>query len=71
MAGELERNTRKRAEHCVSDFEKYAQMKLDSNAWGYYSSGANMEQTLRDNKEAFQRYIAIHTSLFLRHLASE
>lgn len=41
---------------CVADFEKYAQARLDSNAWGYYSSGANQEQTLRDNVEAFRRF---------------
>jgi (S)-2-hydroxy-acid oxidase len=41
---------------CLSDFEKYARSRLDGNAWGYYSSGANQEQTLRDNEEAFRRY---------------
>jgi (S)-2-hydroxy-acid oxidase len=40
---------------CLSDFEKYARSRLDGNAWGYYSSGANQEQTLRDNEEAFRR----------------
>ena len=40
---------------CLSDFEKYARTRLDGNAWGYYSSGANQEQTLRDNEEAFRR----------------
>ena len=52
------RNTHihKGAMHCVSDFEQYARKQLDSNAWGYYSSGASTEQTLRDNQEAFQRF---------------
>ena len=41
-----------------TDFEKYAKLRLDSNAWGYYSSGANLEQTLSDNEKAFQRYVS-------------
>ena len=41
----------------LSDFEKFAKNKLDSNAWGYYSCGADEEQTLRENIEAFKRYI--------------
>ena len=40
---------------CLSDFEAYARKVLDRNAWSYYSSGANQEQTLRDNEEAFRR----------------
>ena len=40
---------------CLSDFEAYARKVLDRNAWGYYSSGANQEQTLRDNEEAFRK----------------
>ena len=44
-----------RAMFCLSDFEKYARTQLDGNAWGYYSSGADQEQTLRDNEEAFRR----------------
>ena len=41
--------------HCVADFEAHAKASLDANAWGYYSSGANQEQTLKDNVEAFSR----------------
>ena len=41
---------------CISDFEKFARTHLDRNAWGYYSSGANKEQTLRDNEQAFFRF---------------
>ena len=40
---------------CVEDFEQQAQLKLDRNAWNYYSSGANQEQTLRDNVDAYKR----------------
>ena len=43
------------------DFEKLAKSKLDSNAWGYYSAGANDEVTLRDNQQAFDRYIVTQT----------
>ena len=39
----------------LHDLEKFAESKLDANAWGYYSAGANEEQTLKDNQEAFQR----------------
>ena len=40
---------------CLSDFEAYARKVLDRNAWSYYSSGVNQEQTLKDNEEAFRR----------------
>ena len=40
---------------CISDFEKRAEEIIDKGAWGYYSSGANQQQTLRDNVEAFSR----------------
>ena len=39
----------------LADFEAHAKAALDRNAWDYYSSGANQEQTLRDNVEAFAR----------------
>ncbi len=41
---------------CVADFEASAREALGRNAWGYYSSGANQQQTLRDNVEAYSRY---------------
>ncbi|GFY55716.1 hydroxyacid oxidase 1 [Trichonephila inaurata madagascariensis] len=40
---------------CVDDFEKYALRTLPRNAADYYRSGANEEQTLRENREAFKR----------------
>ena len=40
---------------CLAAFEAHAQKVLDRNAWDYYSSGADQEQTLRDNLEAFGR----------------
>ena len=39
----------------LADFEAHAGAVLDKNAWGNYSSGADQEQTLRDNQEAFKR----------------
>ena len=39
----------------LADYEAHAKKVLDKNAWDYYSSGANQEQTLRDNVEAFAR----------------
>ena len=41
---------------CLADFEGFARKSLGRNAWDYYFSGSNHEQTLRDNKEAFSRY---------------
>ena len=40
---------------CVDDYEQEARLRLDRNAWNYYSSGADEQQTLRDNVEAFLR----------------
>ena len=40
---------------CLSDFEAHAESVLPKNAWDYYSSGANQEQSLRDSVEAFSR----------------
>jgi len=38
----------------LTDFEAYAR-EADENVWNFYSSGADQEQTLRDNVEAFKR----------------
>jgi len=40
---------------CVEDYEKLAHEKLDRNTLDYYKSGADAEETLRDNKNAFKR----------------
>ena len=40
----------------LTDYEAHAKNVLDKNAWDYYSSGANQEQSLLDNVEAFKRY---------------
>ena len=53
---------------CLADFEAHAQKVLSKSAWDYYSSGANQEQTLRDNAVAFQRCVVceyVFTSMLL------
>ncbi|KAG1652501.1 Hydroxyacid oxidase 1 [Nymphon striatum] len=40
---------------CIDDFERYAFQHLPRNALDYYRSGANDEQTLKDNRLAFSR----------------
>lgn len=40
---------------CLQDFEDFATTYLPKNALDYYRSGANDEQTLDDNREAFKR----------------
>ena len=40
---------------CIEDFEEHAFSILDKNARDYYKSGADKEQTLKDNVEAFRR----------------
>ncbi|KAJ3413391.1 Hydroxyacid oxidase 1 [Chytridiales sp. JEL 0842] len=41
---------------CIKDFQNLALAKLDKNARDYYESGADDEETLRDNIAAFSRY---------------
>jgi (S)-2-hydroxy-acid oxidase len=41
---------------CIDDIAAIARQKLDRNAYNYYVSGADGEQTLTDNVEAFKRY---------------
>ncbi|XP_076339475.1 2-Hydroxyacid oxidase 1-like isoform X2 [Tachypleus tridentatus] len=40
---------------CLDDFENFAAKHLNKSAFDYYRSGANQEQTLRENIEAFRR----------------
>jgi len=40
---------------CIDDFEKHALEVLSKPARDYYKSGANDEQTLRENRNAFSR----------------
>lgn len=41
---------------CLADFEKFARSSLPKMAMDYYSSGADEEVTLADNRKAFRRY---------------
>ena len=43
---------------CLADFEEKAKENLDKRVWDYYASGANQQQSLRDNVEAFSRCTA-------------
>jgi len=40
---------------CLSDFEEKAKSKVDEKAWNFYLAGADHQQTLKDNVEAFRR----------------
>lgn len=40
---------------CIDDFEDYALKHLSKATADYYKSGANDEQTLRENRIAFSR----------------
>lgn len=39
----------------LEDYEKKAAEIIPGPAWGYYSSGAGQETSLKWNREAFQR----------------
>ena len=39
----------------LADFEAHARDKLNKDVCNFYSAGADQEQTLRDNVEAFKR----------------
>lgn len=40
---------------CVEDYEKHAAKVLKNYALAYYKDGADQEQTLHDNRDAFKR----------------
>jgi len=40
---------------CLQDYEDHALQVLEEKAVCYYRGGADQEQTLRDNREAFNR----------------
>ena len=42
---------------CLQDFEANAQQKLPRAVWEYYASGANDEETMRDNEQAYRRWV--------------
>lgn len=45
---------------CVSDFEEEAKKVLPKAVYDYYRSGADDQNTLKDNVAAFDRY-NVHT----------
>jgi (S)-2-hydroxy-acid oxidase len=48
---------------CVEDYEKHASQVLKNYALAYYKDGADQEQSLQDNREAFKRYCLLHTEI--------
>ena len=56
---------------CLADLEAHAKAVLDRNAWGHYSGGANHEQTLRDNTEAFARWISVINFIIMQLMMTE
>jgi len=44
---------------CIEDYEKHAAQVLPSSTLEYYKGGADQEQTLQDNHDAFKRYVKI------------
>lgn len=55
----------------VKDIEDAALSILPKQARDYYKSGATDEQTLADNKLAFQRYVIAVTYIFVIYLLYE
>lgn len=50
---------------CLQDIEDFALKTLPRNALDYYKSGADHMVTLRENRNAFQRYVFLLPQLFL------
>lgn len=55
---------------CVGDFEKHAFSVLPRNALDYYRSGAGREETLKENRRAFAKYVGLTTNLSGQSLLS-
>ena len=45
---------------CLDDFERYASKVLPKYAYDYYRSGADDQITLKENAEAFRRFVHVH-----------
>lgn len=43
----------------IPELEELACRRLSSNAWGYYSSGAEAQSTLKENRAAFARWLLL------------
>lgn len=44
---------------CIQDYEDHAASALAPLIYEYYRGGADQEQTLRDNRDAFKRYFSV------------
>ena len=47
---------------CLADFEEQARQSMQKSAFEFYSYGASRQQTLKDNGEAFSRYVCVCTA---------
>ena len=56
---------------CLPDFEECFSHSLDKSACDYFSAGAGHEQTLKDNVEAFNRFVTPHSIASYRPLSSK
>ncbi len=43
----------------IEELEEPARHRLTRNAWGYYSSGAEAQTTLKENRAAFARWLLL------------
>ena len=54
----------------IKEFENYAKKNLSSNAYDYFAGGTEEGITLRENVEAFKRYVGlVETELVAFHWA--
>ena len=57
---------------CLADFELHFNNSLDKSARDYYSLGASQQQTLKDNVEAFMRYMYVYnTAIYVYVIIAE
>lgn len=44
---------------CLADVERIASKRMTNNAWNYYASGSDNEQTMNENSNTFTRLVSI------------
>ena len=54
----------------IDDIEEEAKKSLPEWMMSYYATGTGDEQTLKDNKEAYKRFISSYLYLFRRDFPS-
>ena len=50
---------------CLQDYEEHASQVLPPFVLDFYRGGADQEQTLRDNRESFKRYVYKYKFVFI------